>query len=188
MREMERRENAEVAARDYKMAEEDRRTNAIVAARDLALAERSHKMEKGVIWLIGAELLLALVGLVYGYIESGKQQRVLEQMGKNTHDTAVILSGQGEVLGKMNTNTHDTVDAVGKLQTVQNESLGAQKETLKSIGKMNASLQNQLNLSYDIFAVVTYDQNTKPFHRQQWTDQHRRLRAWVRRVRHTLSA
>src|SRR5580692_3211722 len=46
MRELERRENATVAARDYEMAVEDRRTNAITAGRDLALAERSHKMEK----------------------------------------------------------------------------------------------------------------------------------------------
>jgi hypothetical protein len=161
MRELERRENVEVAARDYNMAEEDRRTNAIVAARDLSLAERSHKMEKGVIWLIGAELLLALVGLVYGYIESSKQQKVLEQMGTNTHDTARILSEQGDVLGKMNTNTHDTVDAVGKLQKVQNESLDAQKNTLRSIGKMNESLQQQLNLAFAVAVAVTADQAAK---------------------------
>jgi hypothetical protein len=92
MRELTRRENAAVAARDFTMSEEDRRTNATIAARDLSLAERSHKMEKGVIWLIGAEFLLALVGLVYGYIEGSKQQNVLEQMGKNTNETAQILS------------------------------------------------------------------------------------------------
>src|SRR5580704_16618336 len=80
MRELERRENAEIAARDFRMSEEDRRTNATIAARDLALAERSHKMETAVIWLIGAELLLSLVGLVYGFIEGSKQQAVLEQM------------------------------------------------------------------------------------------------------------
>jgi hypothetical protein len=159
MRELERRENAAVAARDFRMSEEDRRTNATIAARDLALAERSHKMEKGVIWLIGAELLLALVGLVYGYIEGSKQQKVLEQMGKNTHDTAGILSGQGEILGKMNTNTHDTVDAVGKLQSVQNDSLAAQQNTLRSIGRMNAALQQQLDLASRA-PVITFSNNS----------------------------
>src|SRR6267378_5163245 len=101
MRELERRENAEVAARDYGMAEEARRTNAVIAARDLSLAERSHKMEVWVIALIGLEIIIAIGGLWYGIHEGNKQQTVLEQMGKNTHDTAGILSGSDDLQFKV---------------------------------------------------------------------------------------
>jgi hypothetical protein len=127
MRELERRENAAVSARDFTMSEEGRHTNALIAERDFKMATRSERMESWVIILIGLEIVIALIGLWYGVHEGNKQQIVLEQMGANTHDTAHILSGQGEILGKMNTNTHDTVDAVGKLQRVQNDSLAAQK-------------------------------------------------------------
>jgi hypothetical protein len=158
MRELARRENAEIAARDYTMTEEDRSTNARIAERDFNMARRSERMERLVVALIGLEIVIALVGLWYAVHEGSKQQIVLEQMGKNTSDTAHILSGQGEVLGKMNTNTHDTVDAVGNLQKVQNESLGAQNRTLGSIGKMNASLQQQLDLAFTVSVAVTADQ------------------------------
>jgi hypothetical protein len=150
MRELERRENAEVAARDFGFS-----------TRDLEMANRSYTMEKSVIALIGLEIIIAIAGLWYGIHEGNKQQTVLEQMGKNTHDTAGILSGQGEVLGKMNTNTHDTVEAVGKLQKVQNDSLEAQKNTLKSIGKMNDSLQRQLDLAFAVSVLVTADEGAK---------------------------
>jgi hypothetical protein len=161
MRELERRENAEIAARDYTMAMEDRNTSAGIAARDLALAERSHKMEWSVIGLIGLEIIIALVGLGYGIHEGNEQQKVWEQMGKNTQDAARILSSQGGILSNMNANTHDTVDAVGKLQGVQNNSLAAQKDTLSSIGRMNKQLQQQLDLAFTVNVAVTAEQAAK---------------------------
>ncbi len=161
MRELERRENAEVAARDYKMAVEDRQTNSVIAERDFRMARRSERLETWVIILIGLEIVIAVIGLWYGIHEGNKQQTVLEGMGKNTANTAAILKTQGEVLDKVNTNTHDTAEAVGKLQQVQNDSLGAQKNTLKSVGKMNESLQRQLDLAFAVAVIVTADEATK---------------------------
>ncbi|SRR6266478_223020 len=161
MRELERRENAEVAARDYKMAEEDRHTNSVIAERDFRMATRSEKIETWVIILIGLEIVIAVIGLWYGRHEGNKQQTVLEEMGKNTATTATILKTQGEVLDKVNTNTHDTAEAVGKLQQVQNDSLGAQKNTLKSVGRMNESLQRQLDLAFAVAVTVTADEAAK---------------------------
>jgi len=150
MRELERRENAEIAARDLRFS-----------TRDLEMANRSYTMEKSVIGLIGLEIIIAIVGLWYGIHEGNKQQKVLEDMGKNTATTAAILKTQGEVLDKVNTNTHDTVEAFGKLQQVQNDSLGAQKNTLRSIGKMNGALQQELDLEFAVAVTVTADEITK---------------------------
>ena len=161
MRELERRESAKIAARDLKMAQEDRLTNAATAERDRKMANRSHNMEVAVIVLIGLEIVIAVAGLWYGIHEGNKQQRVLEQMGKNTNDTAHILSDQRKTLGDMNNNTHDTVEAVGKLQKVQDDSLGAQKNTLRSVGKMNESLQHQLDLAFAVAVTVSVDEASK---------------------------
>jgi hypothetical protein len=143
------------------MGELDRRENAAVADRDFRMAVRSDKMEIWVIALIGLEILLSVVGLVYAVHEGNKQQTVLEQMGKNTGDTAQILQGQGKLLQTMITNTHDTVDAVGKLQTVQDDSLTAQKSTLSSVGRMNQVLQQELNLAFTVSVHVNSDDVNK---------------------------
>jgi hypothetical protein len=150
-----------LAQAEFYMRELERRENAIIAERDFGMATTSHKMEKWVIVLIGIELLVAAGSLVYGVYEGNKQQTVLEQMGSNTGATAGILKTQGEVLDKTNTNTHDTVEAVGKLQSLQNDSLAAQKKTLVSIGKMNEALQKELDLAFAIAIVVTADETKK---------------------------
>jgi hypothetical protein len=129
--------------------------------RDFRMATRSERMEVWVIILIGLEIVIAVIGLWYGVHEGNKQQMVLEEMGKNTATTATILKTQGEVLDKVNTNTHDTAEAVGKLQQVQNDSLGAQKNTLKSVGKMNESLQRQLDLAFAVAISVNADEAAK---------------------------
>jgi hypothetical protein len=92
MRELERRENARVAARVFKMSVEDRKTSAVIAERDFNMAKGSAKMEKWVIFLIGLEIVIASIGLWYAIHEGNKQQIVLEQMGANTRETAQILA------------------------------------------------------------------------------------------------
>jgi len=114
------------------MAEEDRRTNAVTAARDLIMAERSHTMEVWVIWLIGAELVLSVLGIIYGYIESGKQQKVLDAMNTSTGYTATAMK---DAAASLKTLSDDQKTANGNVQA-----------NLKQTSAMATALQQQLNI------------------------------------------
>jgi hypothetical protein len=144
------------------MSELDRRDNANVAARDLSMAQRSYVMEAWVIILIGLELIIALVGLWYGIHEGNQQASILGHMEQSASATAEILRGQGATLGTMNQNTAETVAAMQKLQVQQNDSLTAQKDslatlknTLKSITQMETALEQELNLAFDVSLAIT---------------------------------
>ncbi len=115
------------------MGELDRRDNASVAARDLKMAGRSYLMEVWVIILIGLELIIALVALWYGIHEGNQQAIILGHMEQSTSATAEILKGQGKILVTMNQNTADTVAAMQNLQAQQNDSLTAQKNSLATL-------------------------------------------------------
>jgi hypothetical protein len=132
MRELERRENAKIAARDLEMAQQDRITSAKTALRDLEMAERSHRLEIAVIVLIGAELLLAFVALIYTYIESSKQQNVLDAMNKSTGETATAMKGAGGYLQTLSTD-----------QKTANDNIQA---NLKQTSAMATALKQQLNI------------------------------------------
>jgi hypothetical protein len=150
------------------MNEVDRRENDRVSERDFRMAKRSYKMEIWVIVLIGLELLSALVGLWYSVHEGNLQASILGHMDNSTAATSNTLKEQGGLLETMNTNTADTVTAMQKLQAQQNDSLVAQKNslttlrnTLKSIVQMDAALERQLNLAFEVSVLVTFNNDTK---------------------------
>jgi hypothetical protein len=132
----------------------NRRHDDRVAARDL-------RLEIIVIALIALEI-------VFGVVEGSKQADILSNMQASTAATAKALQDQGVILGKMNDNTSATVTAFGKLQTAQDGSLTAQKQslatsknTLGSIGRMNAALEQELNLNFAVAITVLADNEQK---------------------------
>jgi hypothetical protein len=131
---------------------------AVLRARhDDRIARRDLILEIVVIALILAEVL-------FGWWEGNQQAAILGDMKTSTAATATALQAQGDILRKVNDNTSATVTAFGKLQTAQDGSLAAQKQnlstskdTLKSIGRMNAALDQELNLAFAISVSVTVD-------------------------------
>jgi hypothetical protein len=105
-------------------AELDRREQARERAESARSAQRDYKLEIWVIVLIGAELVLAIVGIGFGWVEGSKQTRVLDQLNKNSAATAATLS---------------------TVQTEQAASLETQKRTLENIVAMNDELQDELD-------------------------------------------
>jgi hypothetical protein len=87
------------------------------------LAERDYKLEKWVIGLIGAELVLAVVAIIFGWVEGNKQMEILDKLNKSSAETAATLTA---------------------LRQAQEASLATQKTTLDSIVAMNTALQDQL--------------------------------------------
>jgi hypothetical protein len=135
---------------------------AVLRARhDDRIARRDLILEVVVILLILAEVL-------FGWWEGNKQAAILGDMKTSTAATATALQAQGSILNKMNDNTSATVTAFGKLQTAQDGSLVAQKQnlstskdTLKSIGRMNAALEQELNLNFAVSISVLADNEQK---------------------------
>jgi hypothetical protein len=73
------------ALAQFYLAEIDRRDNAKIAQRD-------YKMERSVIILIGLELLLAVVAIITGWIEADKQMSVLNKLNESSAATAGTLT------------------------------------------------------------------------------------------------
>jgi hypothetical protein len=128
---------------------------------DDRVARRDLRLEIIVIVLIALEI-------IFGLYEGSQQAAILSDMKTSTAATAKALQDQGSILSKMNDNTLETVKAFGKLQTAQDDSLLAQKQslatsrdTLKSIGRMNTALDQELNLSFTVAVNVTVDDATK---------------------------
>jgi hypothetical protein len=128
---------------------------------DDRIARRDLFLELVVIFLILAEVL-------FGWWEGNKQAAILGDMQTSTAATATALKAQGVILSKMNDNTSATVTAFGKLQTAQDSSLMTQrqnlttsKDTLVSVGRMNAALEQEINLNFAIAINVTADNEQK---------------------------
>lgn len=109
-----------VAQAQVYLAELDRREDARIGARD-------YKLELWVIGLIGAELLLAVVGVVFGWYEGNQQAKVLSELNKSSAETAATLAA---------------------LRKAQEDSLTTQKTTLENITAMNNALRDELDLNF----------------------------------------
>ena len=115
-----------VAQAQFYLAELDRRRQAEERAENERVAKRDYKLELWVIWLIGAELLLAVVGLVFSWIEGSKQMNVIDKLNKSSAETAATLTA---------------------VRQAQEASLETQKRTLENIVAMNNSLQDEMDLN-----------------------------------------
>jgi hypothetical protein len=113
-----------VSQAQFFLAELDRRKQTQERVESGKIADRDYKLEKWVIWLIGAELVLAVVGLLFGWIEGAKQTKVLDQLNQSGAATAATLTA---------------------LQKAQEASLDTQQHTLDNIITMNNALQDQLD-------------------------------------------
>jgi hypothetical protein len=89
------------------------------------VGQRDYKMELWVIGLIGAELLIAGVGIFFGWIEGVTQTKVLDQLNKSSAETAATLT---------------------LLRQAQEAAFDTQKHTLENIVTMNNTLQDEIDL------------------------------------------
>lgn len=115
-----------VSQAQFLLAELDRRKQAKERTESEKIAARDYKMELWVIGLIGAELVLAIVGIVFGWTEGHDQTKVLDQLNKSSAETAATLTA---------------------LRQAQEASLETQKQTLENITTMNSALQDQIDLN-----------------------------------------
>jgi hypothetical protein len=110
----------------FYLAEIERRKQAQDRIEGANIADRDYKLELWVIGLIGAELLLAVVGLVFGWVEGKKQ---------------------ADILDKLNTSSAETATTLTAVRQAQEASLETQKHTLENISAMNDALQNEFDLN-----------------------------------------
>jgi hypothetical protein len=108
------------------LTELDRRRQANERIESEQIAARDYKLELWVIGLIGAELLLALVGIIVGWVEGSKQMEVLDKLNKSSAETAATLT---------------------MLRQAQEAALDTQKHTLENIVTMNDALQDEMDLN-----------------------------------------
>jgi hypothetical protein len=111
-----------VSQAQFFLAELDRRKQAKERLEGEKIAARDYKLELWVIGLIGAELILALVGIVVGWVEGSKQMDVLDKLNKSGAETVATLT---------------------TLQKEQEAALETQKHTLENITAMNDALQDE---------------------------------------------
>jgi hypothetical protein len=117
----------QIAQAQIFLAELDRRKQEKERIESEKIAARDYKLELWVIGLIGAELLLALVGIVVGWVEGSKQMDVLDKLNKSGAETAATLT---------------------LLRQAQEAALDTQKHTLENIVTMNDALQDEMDLNF----------------------------------------
>jgi hypothetical protein len=116
-----------VSQAQFYLAEIDRREQAQERIESARIARRDYKLELWVIWLIGAELLLAVLGLIFGWVEGKKQMEVLNNLNQSSAETAATLTA---------------------VRQAQEASLDTQKHTLENIVTMNDALQEQIDWNF----------------------------------------
>jgi hypothetical protein len=116
----------QIAQAQIFLSELDRRKQAKERVESEKIGVRDYKLELWVIALIGAELLLALVGVVAGWSEGRKQMDVLDKLNKSGAETAATLT---------------------TLRKEQEAALDTQKHTLENIVTMNDALQDEMDLN-----------------------------------------
>lgn len=117
------------------VAELERRKQAKERIEGERIAARDYKLELWVIGLIGAELVIALVAIVFGWIEGTQQTKVLDKLNKSGAETAATLA---------------------TLQKEQEAALETQKHTLENITTMNDALQEQTDWNFaDVLEMST---------------------------------
>jgi|GEM_PF-5385221 len=116
----------QIAQAQIFLAELDRRKQSKERIESEKIAARDYKLELWVIGLIGAELLLAVVGIIVGWVEGSKQMDVLDKLNKSSAETVATLT---------------------TLQKEQEAALETQKHTLENIVTMNDALQDEMDLN-----------------------------------------
>ncbi len=109
------------------LAELDRRKQAQERTESGKIAQRDYKLEIWVIVLIGAELVLAIVAILFGWVEGKKQMDVLDKLNQSSAATAATLTA---------------------VRRAQEGSLDTQKHTLENIITMNDALQEQIDWNF----------------------------------------
>ena len=115
-----------VAQAQFYLAELDRRKQAQERIDSGKIAQRDYKLELWVIGLIGAELVLAVLAIILGWVEGSKQMRVLDKLNESGTATAATLTA---------------------VRQAQEASLDTQKHTLENIMAMNDALQDEMDLN-----------------------------------------
>jgi hypothetical protein len=121
----------------FYLAEIERRKQAQDRIEGATIAQRDYKLELWVIWLIGAELVLAIVGIVFGWKEGNKQADILDKLNKSSTETAATLAA---------------------VRQAQEASLETQKHTLENITAMNDALQSEFDFNLvDVLQCISSD-------------------------------
>src|SRR5258708_7010184 len=116
-----------VSQAQFYLAELDRRKQTQERTESGRIAQRDYSLEKWVIGLIGAELVLAVVAIVFGWVEGNKQMDVLDKLNKSSAETAATLTA---------------------VRQAQEASLDTQRYTLDNIVAMNNALQDEMDLNF----------------------------------------
>jgi hypothetical protein len=116
-----------VSQAQFFLAEIERRKQAKERIESERIAARDYKLELWVIGLIGAELVLALFGIIVGWVEGSKQMDVLDKLSKSGAETVATLTA---------------------LQKEQEAALETQKNTLQNITAMNQAQQAELDVNF----------------------------------------
>jgi hypothetical protein len=112
----------------------ERRKLAQARADEASIADRDYRLEKWVIVLIGAELVIAVLGIFLGWIEGDKQMK--------------ILNKQTEVLDKLNQSSAATASVLNDVRRAQEASLETQRNTLGNMVAMNREMQDEMDLNF----------------------------------------
>jgi hypothetical protein len=115
-----------IAEAQFYLGEIERRKQIQERIENGRIAQRDYKLEVWVIVLIGAELVLAIVAIVVGWVEGKKQMDVLDKLNQSSAATAATLTA---------------------VRQAQEASLDTQKHTLDNIVAMNNSLQDEMDLN-----------------------------------------
>lgn len=132
-----------VAQAQFYLAELDRRKQAQERIDNARTAQRDYVLEKWVIGLIGAELVLAVLAIVFGWVEGNKQMEVLDKLNNSGAETAATLTA---------------------VRQAQEASLATQKTTLDNIVAMNTALQDQLDWNFADALQCSYGTNDEQAH------------------------
>jgi hypothetical protein len=126
-----------------------------VAERDKQLSERSYKLEKWVLWLIGAEIVLSILGIVIGAWEGHAQSQVLDNISTSTSASASAMSAASTSL---NTLAAQQTASVGQLQQMNTNLQNSSTKT----GVMARASQKQLAILEDQQAKSLAEAARKP--------------------------
>jgi hypothetical protein len=116
-----------VSQAQFYLAEIERREQARERTASAKIARRDYKLELWVIGLIGAELVLAILGLIFGWVEEKKHIVVLNNLNQSSAATAATLTA---------------------VRQAQEASLDTQKHTLDNIVAVNNALQDEMDLNF----------------------------------------
>lgn len=126
--------------------------------RNEEIAERDFRLERRVVWLIGAEIFLSLVGLWMGYQQGkvlDKQTSALTHMDTSTKETA-------DAMKAASTSLQSLADAQAKSLDRLNQMSDTLRESLKTNSTMAGASRKQLDILQQEQAARTAENSKKP--------------------------